>query len=166
MDVDHVVDSDHRIMTHTVKSTDELRGVNRLSIDIGGFKVGAEYPGTLDRTMIQQWCNFVRSKYNAWQDSEASAPVSPPADVHRAPDRESPDAGVSSGGGLPVQENVEGVKTALEAGIEAALVGLGRRQESVLARLSELEENERLARADLLEVTRLVEYYRALKAKL
>jgi len=114
-------------------------------------------------TKPSEWCNMVRSKYNAWKDSKENPKISSASPVRPAHEQASPPPADSSGGGLPVEEGVEGIKKALVAGIEASLAHLDRR--AVALSQERLTHDSEIRRIDseLMAIAGMQGYYAQLR---
>ena len=159
MDASDLLDSDQRIMAATTVRD----GVLSFNFGDGQPPLRGTLDGVLNSKQIIQWCNAVRSTYRARQDSKENQAASPAPVVQEAHGQVHAAPAVSSGGGLPVEEGVEGVKAAMVAGIESSLAHLGRREVALLEeRGDHVLALERLdvELASLAETTR---YYQKLK---
>ena len=144
MDVSDLLDSDQRIMGHT-----QVRnGMLVFDFHDGETPIRGTIDGKLDGKQIVQWCNAVRSEYRARQDRKENQGYSPKKAIPVPHEREGGSANDGGGGAVPVAEDVQGAKAALEAGIESSLVSLGRRR---------AEASQNLA-AHLAEIGRLEQY--------
>lgn len=156
------MDSDQKILAATQKQG------NRLSFNFGE-DLGPPLIGQFDELNVHsltQWCNAVRGAYSARKDRQEAEKNREAAIVRGTSEQANPDAGVASGSGLPVPENVEGVKAAMAAGIESALVDLGRRRAKVQSDLRTLDHERAALYRSLSDIDDLVGYYEGLREKL